>query len=188
MLTASYLIGSNAMKTSILKTLTLTAASLVATTAIADPAMHYDYAQVTRAVPIYEQVAHSRPQQQCWTEPVAYEAPPQHRSATGTIVGTLVGAAIGHQVGRDKDGKKIGRIAGAVLGGSIGRDASAARNGGRVVYRDEQRCETTYSTYYEQELVGYDVSYRYQGRTYHARTDRDPGPQIQVAVAVTPMF
>lgn len=176
------------MKTTVLKTLIVTTGLAIATLAAAGPAMHYDYARVTRVVPLYEQVAHQRPEQQCRVETVAYEASPQHHSATGTIVGTLVGAAIGHQIGHDKDGKRVGRIAGAVLGASIGHDASAARSDGRVEYRDEERCETTYTTYYEQQLVGYDVAYRYQGRTYHARTDRDPGPQIQVAVSVSPVF
>jgi uncharacterized protein YcfJ len=178
------------MKTLTTTTLIFTTALITATSgALADSANHYDYARVTHATPVYEQIAQSRPQQQCWVEPVAYEAPSQqHRSATGTIVGTLIGAAVGHQIGRNKDGKQVGRIAGAVLGGSIGRDASAAARSGRVVYRDEERCETTYSTYYEQQLVGYDVTYQYHGRTYHARTDRNPGAQIKVAVAVSPVF
>lgn len=176
------------MKANVLKTLIITTGlATVTLAAAAEPAMHYDYARVTRAVPVYEQVAQQRPEQQCWVETVAYEAPPQHRSATGTIVGTLVGAAIGHQIGHDKNGKRVGRIAGAVLGASIGHDASARRDG-RVEYHDEERCETRYTTYYEQQLVGYDVAYRYLGRTYHVRTDRDPGPQIQVAVSVSPVF
>ena len=39
---------------------------------------------------------------------------------------------------------------------------------------------------YEEHIAGYDVTYRYQGRLYHTRTDYDPGRRIRVRVEVTP--
>ncbi len=173
------------MKKSIL-TVTLISAAL-ATQAYASDASYTDFARVVDAEPVYERVAHNVPQQQCWTETVRYDHRGPH-SATGTIVGTLVGAAIGHQIGHDKRGKKIGRVAGAVLGGSIGHDVSHKNRHARSTYRDEQRCETRYHTNYTQELVGYDVTYRYHGKTYHTHMAHNPGNKIKVAVQVHPVY
>jgi uncharacterized protein YcfJ len=38
----------------------------------------------------------------------------------------------------------------------------------------------------QEQLVGYDVSYRYQGRVFTTRTDSHPGKFIQVKVQVEP--
>ena len=38
----------------------------------------------------------------------------------------------------------------------------------------------------EERVVGYDVAYRYNGRTYETRTDYDPGPSLRVRVDVAP--
>jgi uncharacterized protein YcfJ len=43
-----------------------------------------------------------------------------------------------------------------------------------------RRC-TTYTEYVEAETItGYDVTYRYRGRTWHTVTDRDPGDRLLV--------
>lgn len=147
-----------------------------------------DYARVVAAQPVYERVARSVPVEQCRIERVRYEHPSGHRpSATGTLVGTMLGAAVGHQIGRDKDGKKIGRIAGAILGASIGNDASRrTAPPARVEYHDEERCDVSYTTEYGHEVVGYDVTYQYNGKMYHTRMDQHPGSEIKVAVDVRP--
>lgn len=166
-------------------TIVLTAA--MSSAALAGHEQDIDYARVVAAQPVYERVAHSVPLEHCRIEQVRYEYPGERRhSATGTLVGTMLGAAVGHQVGRDKDGKKIGRIAGAILGASIGNDASRRAAPARVEYRDEERCETSYSTEYTHEVVGYDVTYQYNGKMYHTRMDQHPGTEIKVAVDVRP--
>ena len=149
----------------------------------------FDYAEVTAAHPVYERIAHRIPQRECWIETVRYKQPVrQPHSATGTILGTMIGAAVGHQIGRDKGGKRVGRVAGALLGASIGSDASRRGHGSRVEYRNEERCETRHSTEYEHVVVGYDVTYRYHGKTYQARLSEHPGEQLRVAVDVRPAF
>jgi uncharacterized protein YcfJ len=50
----------------------------------------------------------------------------------------------------------------------------------------ERRCEVTQQTSYEEELVGYDVTYRYQGRIFTTRTQEHPGKRIPVLVDVRP--
>lgn len=148
-----------------------------------------DFARVVDVVPIYANVAHYEPQQECWTETVRYEYPRQD-SATPRILGALVGAAVGHNVARSKHGQGVGRVAGAILGASIGGDIARDRSqrDGEVEYRDEERCEMREKTYYEQVVVGYDVTYEYYGRTYQTRMDRDPGKRIRVAVDVRPVY
>jgi uncharacterized protein YcfJ len=36
--------------------------------------------------------------------------------------------------------------------------------------------------YYEEQVVGYDVQYQYNGRIHYARKDRDPGSRVRVRV------
>jgi uncharacterized protein YcfJ len=170
--------------------ITVIAVTAVATSsvALAGHDGYSDYARVVAAQPVYERVARSTPLEQCRIERVGYEyAPPRHPSATGTLVGTMLGAAVGHQIGRDKDGKKVGRVAGAILGASIGNDVSRrSAQPARIEYRDVERCDTVYSTRYQHEVVGYDVSYEYNGKIYRTRMDRHPGAEIKVAVDVRP--
>jgi uncharacterized protein YcfJ len=161
----------------------------MSTAALAGHRAHADYARVLTAQPVYGRVAHSVPLEQCRVERVRYEYPASRRpSATGTLVGTMLGAAVGHQVGRDKEGKKIGRVAGAILGASIGSDVARRSAPSRVEYRDEQRCDVSYTTRYEHEVVGYDVTYEYNGKLYHTRMDQHPGPEIAVMVEVRPGY
>lgn len=151
----------------------------------------YDYARVVAAEPVYEQIAERTPQQECRIETVRYDQPRyESRSATGTIVGAMLGAAIGNQIGRDKHGRKIGRTAGAILGASVGHDASrrTSNHSNITEYRDEERCETHYTTRYKEQLVGYDVSYRYHGKLYHTRMNQHPGREIRVVVDVKPAY
>lgn len=139
-----------------------------------------DYGRVVDARPIYRQVAVDVPRERCDVRTVARE---EYRrggdSFAGTVVGGLVGAAIGHEIGH---GRGTATAVGGLIGASIGNDAS---KGGRTVrYRDEEVCRTEYRTEYEQRIVGYDVSYSYQGRIYQTHTDRHPGDRIAVDVAV----
>jgi len=136
-----------------------------------------DYARVVDARPIYRRVAIEVPSESCRIQTVARE----HRdgdSFTGTVVGGLVGAAIGHEIG---NGRGAATAVGGLIGASIGNDAGSNRS---LRYRDEEVCRTRYHTEYEQRIIGYDVSYSYNGRIYQTRTDRHPGDRIAVSVAV----
>lgn len=178
------------MKTSsVISTLT----GLALGCALASPALagnkHYrnaHYAQVVDARPIYQRTAHQVPHQSCHIETVAYRDT-RNNSYTGTIVGGLLGAAVGHELGNSKRNKDVGAVAGGLLGASIGRDVTRNSNSGSVRYRDEQVCHTSYRTDYSQRVVGYDVTYRYQGRIYQTRTDHHPGSRIPVDVHVRPV-
>ncbi|HOY24190.1 MAG TPA: glycine zipper 2TM domain-containing protein [Cellvibrio sp.] len=134
-----------------------------------------DYGRVLNTRPIYRQVAVEVPRESCHVQTVARERR-SGDSFGGTVVGGLVGAAIGHELG---NGRGSATAVGGLIGASIGNDAGSRRT---VRYRDEEVCRTQYRTEYEQRIVGYDVSYSYQGRVYKTQTDRHPGDRISVAV------
>jgi uncharacterized protein YcfJ len=145
-----------------------------------------EYARVVDTHPVYQRTTHQVPEQSCHYETVAYRDS-RNSSYTGTIVGGLLGAAVGHELGNSKRNKDVGAVAGGLLGATIGRDLSRDKNPGRTQYRDEQVCQTSYRTEYSNQLIGYDVTYRYQGRLYQTRTHQHPGARIPVDVHVRPV-
>lgn len=187
------------------------AATIVITPiAITQPALasQIDFARVIDAEPVYKTIKHREPVQQCWMETVyrpvskpRYHHKRHDKSYTPTIIGGLLGGALGNEVGNNKSAKKVGAVAGAVLGASLANDYVRWRNGKdqnnyppaknhAANYREsyqEERCETEYEVSYEERLIGYDVTYQYNGEQYHTRTRKHPGKRLKVAVEVTPV-
>lgn len=173
-------------------------------------AAQQDVATVVSATPIFDRVA--TPRRECWTEQVsAYEEQrvrrPQYNevqyesresSGGGALLGAIIGGAFGRQFGNSTGGKDRGTAAGAVIGGLIGNSIERDSNGGgyyrasrdvvevqRVpVTRDVQRCQTVQDT--REEISGYDVVYRFNGREYNTRLAYDPGPTLPIEVSVRP--
>jgi uncharacterized protein YcfJ len=174
-------------------------------------AAQQDVATVVSATPIYNRVA--TPRRECWTEQVAaYEEQRVRRpgysevqyesresSGAGALLGAIVGGAFGRQFGNSTGGKDRGTAAGAIIGGLIGNDIerSNSRDSGyyrtsrdvveiqRVpVTRDVQRCQTVQDT--SEEISGYDVVYRFNGKEYTTRMSYDPGPTLPIEVNVRP--
>ncbi|MDP3856592.1 MAG: glycine zipper 2TM domain-containing protein [Stagnimonas sp.] len=160
-----------------------------------------DYAQVISSRPIYTQVRVSEPREECWDERVTYRdsyrggrEASQFDTTAGAVIGGVIGGAAGHQFS-EGSGKKIATAIGALIGASVGSNAvrndSRRRDGGydsyseRTVY--EPRCRTVSEARYEDRIDGYDVSYRYAGRTYTTRMPYDPGSRIPVQVQVAPV-
>jgi uncharacterized protein YcfJ len=142
----------------------------------------FDYAEVVRVDPIIQ--SYDRPVQrdQCWREPVRYRTP--------AILGAIVGGVIGSQFGSGS-GRDAATAAGALLGYSSVRDdqrryGGGYYTGGREYTRYEQRCATNTEYFREEQVTGYDVTYRYQGRIFTTVTDYHPGERIRVAVDVRP--
>lgn len=150
----------------------------------------FETAQVLAANPVYQVVEVSTPQEQCWEEQIEVEHYSSRRqSATPVLVSTVIGGAIGNAVGHNKSNKRVGAVLGAVLGHSIGRDIM--RRNERPDYREYetvQRCKTVYQQHEEERLVGYQVTYLYNGAEYSVRTDSDPGDEIRVRVDVQPVL
>lgn len=147
----------------------------------------------TRAVPSQGYVAANYPAGQ------PAPAPSGERTVgAGTIIGAIIGGVVGHQFGGSSGGRDRGSVAGAVVGGLVGNqiENSAPATGAapvvsgpaRVDYvpetRTVQRCRTVYDG--RDEIVGYNVVYRYQGRDYTTRMAYDPGPTMNVRVNLAP--
>jgi len=161
-----------------------------------------DYAEVISTRPVYSQVRVSEPRQECWDERVTYRdnsyrggrEASQFDTTAGAVIGGVIGGAAGHQFS-EGSGKQIATAIGALIGASVGSNAvrndSRRRDGGyqdyseRTVY--EPRCRTVSETRYEDRIEGYDVTYRYGGRSYTTRMPYDPGNRISVRVDVSPV-
>ncbi|WP_111641004.1 glycine zipper 2TM domain-containing protein [Marinimicrobium alkaliphilum] len=163
---------------------TLLAASLLTQTAHAAPPGH-QYGRVVDAQPIYQTRSHRVPYQACHIETRAHRTGGTNRD-TVTVVGGLLGAAVGHELGNSRRNKQVGAAAGGLLGAAIARDATRNRAPATTRYRDHEVCQTHYRTEHSRELVGYNVTYRYQGRLYETRTRQHPGGRIPVTVSVRP--
>jgi uncharacterized protein YcfJ len=147
------------------------AAEVAPPPAPAEPVPVLEYADVTRvravsdSSPVYGTVIASdavtrdvaSPQQVCRDVVVEERQPERDGLKTGTIAGAIVGGALGNQAGSG-DGRKLATVAGAIAGGYAGREIDRRHEGGTVVSRTEQQCETqSVST---TEVVGYDITYR----------------------------
>lgn len=162
-----------------MKFLLVMASLLAANYSAADHASRAQYAEVTHVEPVYEDIAYDKPREHCWDETVRYE---RDNATAAPLLGAILGGVIGHQVGHGRSNKKIGAFVGAGLGAAIG--SQAAR--GDSHYDVERRCETVYDTHWKQELIGYEVTYRYHGVDYQTRLHDDPGKRLRVHVSVTP--
>lgn len=150
----------------------------------------YETAPVIESRAIYEVVEISTPQEQFWEEEAAVDCHSNGRgSNTPILVSTIIGGAIGNAVGHNKSNKRIGAVLGAMLGHSVGRDIMH-RNGQQNSrqYQTVQRCETVYQQHEEERLVGYQVTYLYNGEEFSVRTESDPGEEIRLRVSVQPVL
>ncbi len=146
-----------------------------------------DEAKVISANPIYDTVRVNDPETRCWNEKVYHRRPASRNdSYTPTIAGAILGGAVGHQFGKG-DGKDVMTVAGMLLGGSIGNDlGNKPVHGGRYA-TTERRCETVDNYRETRELVGYNVNYKYRGKSYWTETVSDPGKYLKLRVNITPM-
>jgi uncharacterized protein YcfJ len=154
----------------------------------------YDWARVVSVDPIIDQYQEPVPREVCYNEPVSYYEPEYayeprgSRDGTGgALLGAIIGGALGNQVGRG-DGRRAATIAGAVIGGSIGHNRATRGGyrevGGRHRTSYERVCDTQVDYRRNERVIGYDVSYEYNGRVYRTQTDYHPGDRIKVEVSV----
>lgn len=161
-----------------------------------DSGVGYDFARVVDVQPVYDEVPISTPRRVCWNEPVTYTSAPRYtryrpRNEAPEIVGGIIGGLIGNQFGHG-DGRAAATLAGFALGSAVARDAERrdryeygyAPRYERTV--SERRCEVREDYRQERQLVGYDVTYDYNGTVGRTFTERQPGTEIRVRVAVEP--
>lgn len=148
------------------------------------------YARVVDSKPIYEWVEQRTPAKHCWVETVREEHSHSNQRASTVVLGSVIGGAIGHAVGHGHKNKKVGTAVGAILGAAIGSDIERSKRGSKnyhTQYRDVERCEYRDKVTTVEHLVGYDVTYQYNGQRYTTRMQNHPGDRIKVAVDVRPL-
>ena len=163
-----------------LKLLGLSTLFAVSASLSAEETFHYDYATVLEAKPIMAMVEMSTSRQECRPQVVQYRQ--RQQNSGNKIAGTILGAAIGHALGHRSRHRTGATVAGALIGNSV------ASNGKMVTTEQvEQRCHTVPVTWKEEQIVGYQVVYRYNDKTFETRMSYNPGSSMKIRVALTPI-
>jgi len=118
------------------------------------------------------------PQERCTDVQVSRTAPVQDdKRVAGTIVGGLAGGLLGNQIGGG-NGKTLATIAGVAAGGYAGNQVQRNLQDRDTTTTTEHRCRTVNEK--SQRVVGYDVTYRYNGKQSVARMTHKPGATVLV--------
>src|SRR4030095_9889919 len=118
------------------------------------------------------------PREKCEDVQVQHQAAvqDQHRIA-GTAVGALAGGLLGSNIGGGK-GKTIATVAGVAAGGYAGNQVQKNMQEKDVVTNTEHRCKMVNEK--SQKVVGYNVTYRLDGKDGVVRTSFKPGATLPV--------
>lgn len=118
------------------------------------------------------------PREECQDVQVQRQAPVQdeHRVA-GTAIGAVAGGLLGSTIGGGK-GKTVATVAGAAAGGYAGNQVQKNMQQKDVVTTTERRCKTVQDK--SQKLIGYDVTYRLDGKDGVVRMSSKPGTTLPV--------
>jgi len=138
---------------------------------IATVAGAQEIGKVIASTQVIQQV--SVPRQVCSQEQVAVQP---NKSGAGAAMGAIAGGAIGNQIGGGS-GKAaatmLGIFGGAILGDKI--EGAPAQQTQTV-----QNCTT--QNVIENRIIGYNVTYEFNGKQYNIQLPRDPGPTIKLNV------
>lgn len=134
------------------------------------------YAQVLEVVPVRK--SYSAPREVCEQVTKVHEVPQQDPDrVTGKLLGAVIGGVVGHQFG-DGRGKEAATAGGAILGGMIGDKVQRDRQQAKRYTTTENHCYSINET--QEKIIGYDVSYRYDGREEVIRLDYQPETRVPV--------
>jgi uncharacterized protein YcfJ len=118
------------------------------------------------------------PREECHDIHVTKQAPTSDPNrVTGTVVGGVAGGLLGSAIGSGT-GRTVATIAGAAGGAYVGNQVQKNQQQKNTVTTTEQRCKTVNDT--SQKLVGYDVTYRLEGKEGSVRTSFKPGATLPV--------
>ena len=134
------------------------------------------FAEVVAAKEVFETVV--TPREKCDTVQVQHQAPVKDdKRIAGSVVGGIAGGLLGSTIGGG-DGKKLATVAGAVAGGYAGNRVQKNLQEKDVTTTSEQRCRTVSEK--SQKLVGYNVTYRLDGKEGVVRMSSKPGSTLPV--------
>jgi uncharacterized protein YcfJ len=142
-----------------------------------------DRAKVMAAAPVYERI--NEPQRECHTEYRTHEEQSYRNgnNTAGAIVGAVAGGLLGSTVGKG-NGKVAAAAVGAATGAVIG-DRWHDRGGASTTTRTEPVEICRMVDNFRDQTVGYDVTYRYNGRDYTTRLPYEPGEWLDLNVNFT---
>lgn len=172
----------NALKT--LMVLSIAAIASIPMKAGADSA-GYAWADVIDAQPVTRIYRQPVETEVCWQEEV-YREIPERRATAPAILGAIVGGVIGNQFGGGH-GRDVMTVAGAALGHAVVKDNQHRAYPNHFEARFENRCGTNTDWQESRTVVGWDVTYQYDGITYQTRMQDEPGDRIKVRVNVEPV-
>ena len=118
------------------------------------------------------------PRQECQDVQVQKQAPVKDSNrVAGTVVGGVAGGLLGSTVGGGR-GKTVATVAGAAAGAYAGNQVQKSMQEKDVVTATETRCKTVNET--SKRVIGYDVTYRLDGKENVVHMSFNPGRQIPV--------
>jgi uncharacterized protein YcfJ len=118
------------------------------------------------------------PREECQDVAVQKQAPVKDsQRIAGTVIGGVAGGLLGSTIGGGA-GRTVATVAGAAGGAYVGNQVQKNAQQKNVVTTTERRCKTVNDT--TQQLVGYDVTYRLDGKEGVVRTSFKPGPTLPV--------
>jgi uncharacterized protein YcfJ len=135
-----------------------------------------EYGNVLSSVPVMAQVPIG--QQQCTEQPQMVQ---EQTSGGGALLGAVIGGVVGNNVGKGF-GRALATGVGVMGGAVLGNHVESVHTPQSTV--PMRVCQNVPSV--ENRLVGYDVTYEYQGQRYQTRLRQDPGRQIALNVNVAP--
>lgn len=120
----------------------------------------------------------STPQEKCEQVVVQRRAPVQdEKRIAGTVLGGLAGGLLGSQIGGGS-GQKAATVIGAAGGAYAGNQVQKGMQQRDTNSATERRCKTV--NVRSEKRVGYDVTYRFEGKEDTVRMSFNPGQQIPV--------
>ncbi len=120
----------------------------------------------------------STPREECQDVQVQKQAPVKDQNrVAGTVIGGVAGGLLGSTIGGGK-GKTVATVAGAAGGAYAGNQVQKNMQQKDVETTTERRCKTVNET--SRKLIGYDVTYRLEGKEGVVRTTFQPGATIPV--------
>ncbi|MFV2060518.1 MAG: glycine zipper 2TM domain-containing protein [Gammaproteobacteria bacterium] len=150
----------------------------------------YSTARVINVEPIVKNVQISTPKKECWEEEISRPEYTHHNNNSGNVIfGGLVGGVVGNQFGHGR-GKTAATVVGSIIGAAVANDIT--KNNHTVTRSEsvdyEHRCRVTHTSYTEERIEGYWVTYRFKGEMFTNRFDKKPGKRLKIKVQVTPEF
>ncbi|WP_301100393.1 glycine zipper 2TM domain-containing protein [Propionivibrio sp.] len=118
------------------------------------------------------------PREECHDVQVRHQAPVKDENRiAGKVAGGVIGGALGSMVGSGR-GSTVAMVAGAAGGAYAGNQVQKNMQEKDTVTTTEARCKTVYDS--SEKHIGYDVSYRLEGKQDVVRLAYNPGSQIPV--------